>query len=114
MDLDAGTVDVRRSYRLRSGVGTEKDTKTHQMRRLALDSETVALLTEHKTRCDDRLRSLGVELTDDMYVFGSARTFDPSNRVPPPRCPAGTTTSPGDSASTPTSTPCGTTRLPNC
>ncbi|HEY4021097.1 MAG TPA: site-specific integrase, partial [Pseudonocardiaceae bacterium] len=40
LDLELGTVDVRRSYRLRYGVGTEKDTKTHQMRLIALDSES--------------------------------------------------------------------------
>lgn len=34
VDLDAGMVDVRRSYRLHHGIGTEKDTKTHQMRDL--------------------------------------------------------------------------------
>ncbi|MGH3908024.1 MAG: tyrosine-type recombinase/integrase [Pseudonocardiaceae bacterium] len=42
VDLDAGEIDIR----LRKGVGTEKDTKTHQMRRIALDTETVALLQE--------------------------------------------------------------------
>src|SRR6185436_5497654 len=66
VDLDVGVVDVRRSYRLRHGVGVEKDTKTHQMRRIALDSETVALLTEHKRRCAARLRLLGGELTENM------------------------------------------------
>ena len=60
VDLDLGVVDrVRRSYRLRHGVGIEKDTKTHQMRRIALDTETVALLAEHKRRCAERMRLLG-------------------------------------------------------
>jgi integrase len=66
LDLDAGMVEVRSSYRLRGGVGVEKDTKTHQMRRIALDSETVALLLEHKARCAERMRDLDGELTDDM------------------------------------------------
>jgi integrase len=65
VDLDVGVVDVRRSYRLRHGVGVEKDTKTHQMRRIAFDSETVALLTE------------------DMYVFSNSRTFDPERPCSP-------------------------------
>ena len=60
VDLETGIVDVRRSYRLRYGVGTEKDTKTHQMRRIALDNESVVLLTEHKRRCSQRLRDLGM------------------------------------------------------
>jgi integrase len=83
VDLDVGVVDVRRSYRLRHGVGVEKDTKTHQMRRIAFDSETVALLTEHKRRCAERLRLLGGELTEDMYVFSNSRTFDPERLCSP-------------------------------
>ena len=83
VDLEAGIVDVRRSYRLRYGVGTEKDTKTHQMRRIALDNESVVLLTEHKRRCSQRLRDLGMELTDDMYVFSSARKFEPTSPCSP-------------------------------
>lgn len=78
VDLDTGVVDVRRSYRLRHGVGTEKDTKTHQMRRIALDTESVVLLAEHKERCAQRLRELGADLTDDMYVFSNARRFEPT------------------------------------
>lgn len=83
VDVEAGMVDVRRSYRLRRGVGTEKDTKTHQMRRIALDTETTALLTEHKQRSAERMRELGAELTDDMYLFTSARSFDPSKPCSP-------------------------------
>jgi len=83
VDLDAGTIDVRRSYRLRHGVGTEKDTKTHQMRRIALDNESVVLLTEHKQRCTDRLGHVGMALTEDMYVFSAARKFDPTEPCSP-------------------------------
>jgi integrase len=83
VDLDLGVVDVRRSYRLRHGVGVEKDTKTHQMRRIALDTETVALLTEHKHRCAERMRLLGGELTENMYVFSNSRTFDPERPCSP-------------------------------
>ncbi len=83
VDLDEGSVDVRRSYRLRRGVGVEKDTKTHQVRRIALDTETVALLREHKERCRERLAELGVELTEDMYVFSGVREFDPENPCSP-------------------------------
>ena len=81
VDLETGIVDVRRSYRLRYGVGIEKDTKTHQMRRIAFDNESVVLLTEHKRRCSQRLRDLGRELTDDMYVFAAARKFEPDQPV---------------------------------
>lgn len=48
------------------------------MRRIALDTETVVLLGEHKERCAQRLRELGAELTGDMYVFSNARRFEPT------------------------------------
>jgi integrase len=37
VDLDAETIAIRRSYILHKGIGVEKDTKTHQMRRIAID-----------------------------------------------------------------------------
>jgi integrase len=39
VDFDDETIEIRRSYILHRGVGVEKDTKTHQMRRIALDSD---------------------------------------------------------------------------
>lgn len=57
-----------------TGIGTEKDTKTHQMRRIALDNESVVLLTEHKKRCAQRMRDLGAYLSEDRYVFSSSRS----------------------------------------
>jgi integrase len=62
IDLDAEVVEIRRSYVQSYGKGKEKDTKTHQMRRLALDSETVALLRTHKAWCRAELDKVGVEL----------------------------------------------------
>jgi integrase len=78
VDLDVGEIEIRSSYRLRKGVGTEKDTKTHQMRRIALDTETVVLLRELKDRWRARLVDLGLELTDDMYVFTGYRQTVPT------------------------------------
>jgi integrase len=69
IDLDEGTVEVRNSYVLRKGVGREKDTKTHQMRRIALDTETIVLLTEYNERCRQRFADLGAELNDDMRLI---------------------------------------------
>lgn len=71
VDLDEGVVDVRRSYTILRGVGTEKDTKTHQMRRIALDTETVVLLREHQRRCQQQCEELGVTWSDDSYLFAS-------------------------------------------
>jgi integrase len=76
IDLDGETIDVRRSYILHKGVGVEKDTKTHQMRRIALDSETVALIREHRSRVSERLATLDQTLAENLHVFTGAQTPD--------------------------------------
>ncbi len=58
VDLVNGVLVLERSIGQLNGHTWEKDTKTHQYRRIALDPETVGLLTEHHTRC------LGVRLAD--------------------------------------------------
>jgi integrase len=73
VDFDEEGIDVRRSYTMLQGVGTEKDTKTHQMRRIALDTETVVLLREHEKRCQDLFATLERSWTEDSYVFSNAR-----------------------------------------
>ncbi|WP_246108037.1 site-specific integrase [Saccharothrix saharensis] len=72
VDLDAELIDLRRNW----VGGKEKDTKTHQNRRIALDSETVALLREHRERVAERVRSVGGEFTEDLFVFSGTRTLD--------------------------------------
>jgi integrase/DNA-binding transcriptional regulator YhcF (GntR family) len=47
----------------------EKETKTHQSRRIALDPGTVALLQEHRQRCVESAALLGVELGNDAFMF---------------------------------------------
>jgi integrase len=83
IDLDGEVVEIRRSYVMSKGKGKEKDTKTHQMRRIALDSETVALLREHKQRSFIRFAELGVMLKPDMYVFTSPQNPDPTKPYSP-------------------------------
>lgn len=78
LDLDAETIEIRRNYVLHKGKGVEKDTKTHQMRRIALDSETVTLLRDHRKRVKERVEELGGELTGDTYVFGGVKSSDHS------------------------------------
>jgi integrase len=69
VDLDGGSLDIRRSYVWTNGRGVEKDTKTHQMRRIALDPETVAVLRAHRARHEQIARSLGSKLSDQAYLF---------------------------------------------
>ena len=65
IDLDEEVIDLRRNW-VR---GKEKGTKTHQNRRIALDSETVTLLREHRDRVAERVRDLGAKFTDGLFVF---------------------------------------------
>ncbi|WP_026425759.1 tyrosine-type recombinase/integrase [Actinokineospora inagensis] len=80
IDLDLGVLEIRQSYIDRGGIKKIKDTKTHQMRRIALDTETAVLLRELRQRCGQRCAALNIEFTGDLYVFVGARNPDP--RVP--------------------------------
>ncbi|GAA5154244.1 site-specific integrase [Pseudonocardia eucalypti] len=72
LDLDGEVIDLRRNW----VGGKEKDTKTHQSRRIALDGETVALLRKHRKRVAKRVRSLGQTFDDNRFVFSGTRTLD--------------------------------------
>ncbi|MDI2031698.1 tyrosine-type recombinase/integrase [Saccharopolyspora sp. TS4A08] len=72
IDLDQEVVWVHRNW-VR---GKEKDTKTHQRRRIALDSETVALLREQRERVAGRVGEAGAEFREELFVFSSVETPD--------------------------------------
>jgi len=69
VDLANGTVTIRRGIAQDGADTWEKDTKTHQQRRLAIDPETVAILTEHWDRCRSRAVLLGLTLDRSAFVF---------------------------------------------
>ena len=69
VDLAAGSLEIRRSYVWVHGRGVEKDTKTHQMRRIALDRATVEVLSAHRERYEDAARAGGVKPTDEAFLF---------------------------------------------
>ena len=75
----AEVIDLRRNWVL----GKEKDTKTHQNRRIALDSETVALLREHRARVVERVETLSHTFSDELFMFSNARTPDHSEPYSP-------------------------------
>lgn len=56
----------------------EKDTKTHQSRRLILDTGTVRELQAHKDRADERASICETKVTKSSYVF----TSDPEGKEP--------------------------------
>jgi integrase len=79
IDFDAEVIDLRSNW----VNGKEKDTKTHQNRRIALDTETMVLLKEQRERVMARVEALEQEFSDDRFVFSSVKTPDHSAPYPP-------------------------------
>ncbi len=69
VDLDRSVITLRRAISQFGRQRSEKDTKTHQQRRLTLDPETVTVLAEHWGRCQERAASVGEVLRRDAFVF---------------------------------------------
>ena len=79
VDLELEMITIRRTVYLdERGRLQEKDTKTHQQRRVVLDAETAAVLREHRARAESRAGALGSELDGSSYVFSG----DPESLVP--------------------------------
>lgn len=69
VDLAEQDVLIERAYAVRQGTKMIKDTKTHQKRRLAIDTGTLDMLAEHLERCRERAELAGGALSEDGYVF---------------------------------------------
>jgi integrase len=112
VDLEAGMLAIRRNYVRTGGRGIEKDTKTHQMRRISLDAETVGVLDEHRARTSSRL----VHSASGRRTRHSCSPTGPFTTCPPIQvgCRAGTGECAARSASRVICTRCGTTRRPSC
>jgi integrase len=77
IDLDAGKIAVRRNWVSITGQGgRDKDTKTHQQRRISVDPTTVELLREHRARYEAIAHELGVPVSPDAFLFSYAPTKD--------------------------------------
>jgi len=76
VDLKAGLLAIRRNYVRSRAQRIEKDTKTHQMRRISLDAETVAVLADHRARHEQQACAVGVELSSQAFVFSYQLTRD--------------------------------------
>ena len=73
LDVEAATLWLKRSTAQPTRAGIfEKDTKTESDRRVALDPFTLQLLAEHRQRIATHCAELGVELTDDAFIFSAA------------------------------------------
>lgn len=82
VDLEHGTMTIARS--IVDGPNftlVEKDTKTHSVRRVALDPASVEALRAHRERCIVRLRLCSADLSSSAYVF--SRAVDGSRPWPP-------------------------------
>lgn len=74
-DIDWGlsTLLVARNLIEADGGGwIEKDTKTHQSRRIALDPATVAVLEHHRASLDELAAALGLERAPGGFVFSES------------------------------------------
>ncbi|MGF1647816.1 MAG: tyrosine-type recombinase/integrase [Kineosporiaceae bacterium] len=69
LDVASRILSIKTSIAEVGGTSWEKDTKSHQQRRIALDDTTVALLQMYRSRCVARAESLGAALPDGARMF---------------------------------------------
>lgn len=69
VDLDGKTITIRHSVAEDRDSIVIKDTKSHQVRAVALDDETVEMLTAHREQVEELARECGSELTGERFVF---------------------------------------------
>jgi hypothetical protein len=71
IDLSTSTLTVRKAVAQDGGSTWEKDTKTHQRRRITLDPVTVDLLGSYHQLLADELAKVDAELDDDAFLFST-------------------------------------------
>jgi integrase len=70
VDFERGTITIART--VVDGINgelIEKDTKTHSVRRVALDPTTVQVFREHRERCRGRATACGASVAGAAYVL---------------------------------------------
>jgi integrase len=73
-----GVLEIRRTYVHSAGKAIEKDTKAHQMRRIALDEATGTLLAEHRARYQAAMAALAAKPDDQAFLF----SYEPDHSRP--------------------------------
>jgi len=81
LDLDDAVLIIRSSIAQDGRRTWEKDTKTHQQRRITLDPTTVALLRAYRQHCERDADAVGVRIAADGRVF--SRELDHSTWLRP-------------------------------
>ena len=71
LDLDRSVLTIRSSIAQQGTRTWEKDTKTHQQRRIALDENTVALLRAYRQQSEKNAVSLGLTLAPAGRLFSA-------------------------------------------
>ncbi len=70
LDIHAATIVVARNLiEAEGGACIEKDTKTHQARRIALDATTILMMERHRVTSKERADAAGVERLENAFVF---------------------------------------------
>ena len=77
IDFKAAVLSIRTSIGQDGARTWEKDTKTHQQRRIALDTDSVALLKSYRQWCEEQAALIGTTLAPDSRVF----SLDPDHRT---------------------------------
>jgi integrase len=72
LDAERGELTISRAIAHVGSRVVEKDTKTHQARRIAIDPATLAALAMHRASMEERAAVLGVALPADAFVFVNA------------------------------------------
>ncbi len=71
IDLEKSELTVAHSLTMVNSTVVETDTKTHQIRRLTLDSGTVRELVLHRQRSEERARECDVTIEESAFIFAS-------------------------------------------
>ena len=69
LNLDRALLSIRTSIGQDGAMTWEKDTKSHQQRRIALDEATVTLLRAYRERCEADARALDITIAPDGRLF---------------------------------------------
>ncbi len=75
IDLDKRRVTIARSMAEVGGELIEKDTKTHQVRKVTIDEETVAVLAAHRVACEDLATKCGAKVSANSFLFSHEVDF---------------------------------------
>jgi integrase len=75
VDLERRRLTIARSMVEVGGELIEKDTKTHQVRKVSLDDETVAVLTVHRAASEELAEKCGATLSPSSFLFSHEVDF---------------------------------------